>query len=274
MAKKRTNFIYIFLILLCIAGIIFFMFLYWSEMRPRIEAENIYEEARTLAFPEVKDLGDPEIEEKRNDSEDKGRAGLSRSGPPDFDVLQAWNPDIVAWIYSPGTGIDYPVVKGSDNEFYLNHTVDKNRSIIGSIFMESANSPDFSDDITVLYGHHIKGGRMFSSLSGYKNQSYYDSHPTMKLYTKDENYDIELFAGNIVNGSIEGFPLRFSQEEQRKQWINQCLQNSTFRSKIEPDVGDKMIVLCTCTYEYQNARYIIYGILKKQQADEVSHGEK
>lgn len=266
--KKNKKTLYYFLIVLCLLGMCVMAFFYWSEMQPRIEAEDTYEEIRTWAFS-----NEPEESMEQAVIDDEGKQENGLWSTPDFKALKAWNSDIIAWIYSPGTTIDYPVVQAKDNDFYLNHTIDRKRSVIGSIFMESQNSSDFSDDISVLYGHHIKQGRMFSALSGYKSQDYYDQHPNMVLYTEEAIYDIELFAGNVISGNIGSFPLNFSTIDEKEEWINQCLQNSTFHSKIKPNIDDRLIVLCTCTYEYQDARYIVYGRLK-QRSDEVSHDKK
>ena len=135
----------------CLFGTVCFGMLLFREMKPRLEAEAEYEVIREAAF-----------QAGQSDEVDVEETVYRR---PDFQKLGQMNPDTVAWIYGPDTVIDYPVVQGTDNAYYLNHTVDRTESIIGSIFMECTNKPDFTDDVTVLYGHHIKAGTMFSSLT-------------------------------------------------------------------------------------------------------------
>ncbi len=240
--KKKTGLL-LLLGMICLAGIGVCGWNLYRELMPRIQANHSYDKIRLMAFPGSDDAVSPPV--------------------PDFAALTAWNPDVRAWIWSPGTDIDYPVMQAGDNEYYLNHTADREKSVIGAIFMESANRGDFRDDLTVLYGHHIQGGRMFSSLSGYKEQKYYEEHPVMHLYTPQENYRVELFAGNIINGSESGFPLSFSDEAGRLEWVLRLLAESTFRSGVMPEEGERIIALCTCTYEYQNARYVVYGVLRE-----------
>lgn len=187
---------------------------------------------------------------------------------PDWESLNAWNADICGWIYCPGTAIDYPVVQGADNEWYLNRTADGKKSIIGSIFLESENHADFSDDVSVLYGHHIRGGRMFTPISGYKEQAYYEAYPEMYLYTPKADYRVVLFASEILSGNSGSFPLKFQDETEREQWINKIMAGSTFRGAVFPANKERILALCTCTYEYQDARYAVYGILKKLEIDE------
>ncbi len=253
--KRKKRILYMFCIL-CLAGAAFSGWKLYLEIQPRVQAESVYEEIRTSAFPESL------VNLERVDNGDQNEDTYSGRGRPDFALLREWNPDVAGWLYGPGTSIDYPVVQGTDNEYYLNHTSDGQRSIIGSVFMESKNRDDFQDDLTVIYGHHIRGGRMFSSLSNYKKQSYYEEHPMLILYTPEGDYRIDLFASEILNGKTAIFTLMFGSEEKREAWINEVIASSAFNSEIYPEEGEKMIALCTCTYEYQDARYAVYGILK------------
>jgi len=249
MSKRRG--IFLGLGLVCVTGAGVCGWNLYQELMPRIVAEQGYDQVRAMAF------ADANMVDGLSEAEAADRL------PPDFDALQAWNPDIRGWIWSPDTDIDYPVVQGSDNDYYLNHTTDRKKSIIGSIFMESKNRGDFQDDVTVLYGHHIRGGRMFSSLSGYKEQSYYDAHPELYLYTPEANYRVELFAGQVLSGTTGEFPLIFESEVEGQEWIRKLLNSSTFSGGKEPAGGGRILALCTCSYEYQNARYVVYGVLRE-----------
>lgn len=249
---KRRNVLLGTFLILCVAGAGFAGWNIYRELKPRIAAEQVYDQIRDMAFEEKAD-GQSEV-----DLEESVRS------KPDFEALLAWNPDIVGWIWLPGTDIDYPVVQGQDNDYYLNHTTDHTRSVIGSIFMESKNSKDFQDDVTALYGHHIRGGRMFSSLSGYKEQAYYNEHPVIYLYTPDQDYVIELFAGEILNGATATLPLIFESMDARDTWLKALQKSSRFQSPVEIGEDDRFVALCTCSYEYNNARYAVYGVLRPQ----------
>lgn len=248
---KRRRKLPVLLTLLCLLGAAACIAAIWKEKKPQIEAEAAYEKLRRVAFIE----GGTKSKSPTDQSTEQRRV-------PDFATLTAWNPDIKGWIYSPGTDIDYPIVKGENNEFYLNHTADKKQSVVGSVFMEYKNHEAFEDEVTVLYGHHISGGRMFSSLSGYKKQSYYEKHPKMYLYTPDSANEILLFAGQILDGQSGRFPITFEAEREREEWLKQLLTASTFQSDIQPEAGERIVALCTCSYEYQNARYVVYGVLR------------
>ena len=108
-----------------------------------------------------------------------GAPGRTAQGPPqvDFDALRQIDENVVAWLYSPGTSIHYPVVQAEDNEYYLTHMFGKKKNSAGAIFLDAGCSPDFSDMHTVIYGHHMKNDTMFSSLTGYLQPGYYEPAP-------------------------------------------------------------------------------------------------
>ena len=105
--------------------------------------------------------------------------------------------EMVAWITIDGTGIDYPVMQGSDNIKYLNTDPFGNYALSGSIFLDSRNSPDFSDEYSLIYGHHMEYGKMFGALDEFLNGSYLNQHRTGTLIigrNAEEIYPVEVFA--------------------------------------------------------------------------------
>ena len=109
----------------------------------------------------------------------------------DFKALKKINPDIVAWIRIPDTSIDYPVVQGNDDSYYLTHTFKKAEHVAGAIFLDSDNNADFSDDKNIIYGHNMKDGSMFQGLHKYENEQYLETHNKVYclLYTSPSPRD-------------------------------------------------------------------------------------
>ena len=103
----------------------------------------------------------------------------------DFAALQAINPDIVAWLRIPGV-LEYPVVRGEDNSYYLNHTVQKTYNIAGSIFLDYRNERDFSDRKNIIYGHNMKDGSMFHVLRNYQDIDFFQENTGMEVYLPDK----------------------------------------------------------------------------------------
>ena len=178
-------------------------------------------------------------------------------------ALGAENPDFCAWLWQEGTAIDYPVVLGGDNEYYLNHLFDGEKNKLGCLFMDCRNKGDFSDKNTVIYGHNMKNGSMFHSLTDYKDPVVYATRPTMTIYTPDETYMLELFAGAVVSGDAPSVKINFESEEAFMAYVDALKANSTFDSHVEVTPEDRLVTLCTCSYEYDNARYVLAGKLEE-----------
>ena len=104
----------------------------------------------------------------------------------DFRALKKINPDIVAWIRIPDTSIDYPVVQGNDDSYYLTHTFKKAEHVAGAIFLDSDNNADFSDDKNIIYGHNMKDGSMFRGLRNFLDDEFLKEHHILYLYLPDE----------------------------------------------------------------------------------------
>ena len=240
--KKVVNSIYNILILICVIGFITTLFFVLRDHQTFQLADQNYQEIRDLR-----------VISNQNDS--VGNTTI------DFESLSKINPDIVGWIGFEGLEIDYPVVQTKDNEFYLNHLFSLEKNKLGAIFVDYRNKSDFSDQNTIIYGHNMKNGSMFSSLTNYKSQEYYDANPDILLVTKDKKYRVDFFAGLVVDGSYESVRYDFSDEDDFNQYINSLKDMSTFKSIVNVEVEDRIVSLVTCSYEYNNARYALYGKL-------------
>ena len=104
----------------------------------------------------------------------------------DFDKLRAKNPDIVGWVYAKGTGIDYPIVQGKDNEEYLHMDYNKKKSSSGTIFLDHGCDKSFISDNNIIYGHHMKNGTMFAKLLKFREESKETSCDHF-IYSKEDN---------------------------------------------------------------------------------------
>ena len=178
----------------------------------------------------------------------------------DFDGLCGENPDVVGWIYCEDTPINYPVLQGEDNKKYLTIQPDGRTSGSGSVFIDCNCESEFTSDNTIMYGHNLKN-KMFSSLSRYSSQSYYNKHPVMWLLTPDQNYMIELFAGFVIKDGGWVYVIDFPFPGDWEEFTEACLKNSFFRSMYPPEKGDRLITLSTCDYTFDNARYVVVGSL-------------
>lgn len=179
----------------------------------------------------------------------------------DFEALSERFPGIVGWIVLEGTLLDYPVMQGTDNYYYLSYLPDGTRNRAGSVFLDYRNSPDFTDRNSLIYGHMSKVGEMFGALKNYRTQSFYEAHPYINLYTPEHDYRIVLVAGYLVDSGVEVPPLSFRDDAAFERYIANIKSRSVFRSDVTVSNTDRLVCLCTCAYDFTNARLVIVGKL-------------
>lgn len=180
----------------------------------------------------------------------------------DFEKLQAINPEIVGWIYSDHLPINYPILLGKDNDYYLNHLPDGTVNKLGSIFMDYRNQADFSDDTTVLYGHNMRDDSMFASLERYHTQEFFDAHPSIYIFIPGKVYRVDFFAGYVAEThDITSLYQHFESPAQRNQFIASSLARSRFVSPVKLFETDRYVSLITCDYSLADSRWIMQGKL-------------
>jgi len=166
----------------------------------------------------------------------------------DWDYHREQAPNIVGWIQNPGTVINYPIVQGTDNDFYLDHLPNGRRNAMGSIFLDYRHAADFSGQTILIYGHNMASGDKFSSLRRYTDRAFFEDHPTIYIFTPRGNFVIEIFAGYNIDTSVEHPPASFASEEQFNNFMDDLRRRSFIRSDFHAEFGDQLVYLVTCTY--------------------------
>ncbi|WP_084493049.1 class B sortase [Lacrimispora indolis] len=181
----------------------------------------------------------------------------------DFEMLQKVNTDAAVWLYCPDTEIDYPVMCSDDYNWYLHHLPDGTYHVNGTLFLDYSCPPDFSGRLSIIYGHNMKSGKMFGSLVKYKEQKYFEQYPYLYLYTEQGNYRIDLKYGCVI-GADQWRDQAFMFEGNLEALLSHASSKTTFESGTEYTDRDKFIVLSTCSYEFDDARYIVIGVLRPE----------
>lgn len=181
----------------------------------------------------------------------------------DFSSLRKINEDVVGWILMEESALNYPIVQAEDNSYYLHRLFDKRGNSCGSIFLDKNNAGDFSDRHSIIYGHHMKDGSMFACLSDFKNEEYYKTHKSAYLLTEEKKYKIEFFAGYVSDVYTDAWRMDFASDEELLEWTKALIEKSDFKPETLPQLGDRIITLSTCSYEFADARYVLSGILKE-----------
>lgn len=172
---------------------------------------------------------------------------------PDKEIVG----NMVAWISVDDTSIDYPIMQGETNEEYLNKNPFGEYSLSGSIFLDSRNSPDFKDEYSLVYGHHMEQGLMFGALDKFLNEEYFESHTKGELYVCDDKFSIQFFAVVETDATNEYVfsPTEVDAEETLKYIEN----HAVVYDSTEISGGKRLIALSTCKYPDTAERTIVFG---------------
>ena len=210
------------------------------------QQQQFVQEIEPIVEPTAEPTAEPTVEEET----------ITMPISIDFDALKQENSDIIGWVYCPDTPINYPVVKGKDNDQYLRADLNGKYLVTGTIFVDYRNGEIGEDLNYIVYGHNMKNSAMFGSLVNYKEQSYYDEHPILYFLTPENDYVIELCAGAVVEHDCDIY-----QPAPKEDTISAIISKSTFHSAAEITKDESIITLSTCSYEFNQARYILIGKL-------------
>ncbi|QSX08583.1 class B sortase [Alkalibacter rhizosphaerae] len=176
-----------------------------------------------------------------------------------FEKLFAENNDLVGWIRIDGTAVDYPVLQFVDNEYYLNKDFQGNKSKAGSIFMDYRNSPDTEGFNTILYGHHMADGSMFKDLMNYKDEDFFKEHSIVDFDILNKEYEWEIFSVYVTDVGFYYIDTNFPTKEKKLEFIKSIRERSLFESPAYVGAEDHILTLSTCTYEFDNARFVVHA---------------
>ena len=162
-----------------------------------------------------------------------------------YDKLEQINSDIIAWIKIRNTNINYPVLQGETDEFYLRKDIYKNYNFSGSIFVDSSTKQDFSDENTVIYGHNLKNKKMFSDLTKIYNGSLGNT-VDVEIYQKNGIKRIY----NVISTYMSEQDLAITKKSfairEKEEFINNAIQKSNVKFEKQIDYTKNILTLVTC----------------------------
>lgn len=251
--KKKFPLILLALIFLAIAA--FSAWQLFGILYEYHQGESTYDELSQFATTPTPPPSNPDTPESTPTPDDTVWPEV------DFAGLQAINDDVVAWIYLEDTHVNYPVVLGPDNDYYLNRMYDGKGNGAGSIFMDYRNNGKFTDRNNILYGHRMNNGTMFADISKYSNGEFFKTHPYVLIITPDAKYKAEVFSAYVANTTYSSWDLDFDGDDVYLKWLETLKSRSYFDRDVSFTTEDRVLTLSTCTYEFEDARFIVHGIL-------------
>lgn len=252
--KRKQRFLYVLLTMVatfCLAYVVFYYALYEKN-----EAE--YDLLSSMKDEEAVGVSD-EITISLNEE--------GREIPPilaKYEKLYQKNKRIVGWIKIEGTKIDYPVMQTVNNEYYLDHNYNQEYDKNGSIFMDKDCTAAFPNTNMILYGHHMKSGRMFGDLDLYSKKSYFEKHPQILFDTIYEEgvYDVMyVFRSRIYNADEVVFKyyqfMDVNSEDEFYSAMDEMSRIALYDTGVTAEYGDRLITLSTCDSSETDGRFVV-----------------
>lgn len=208
------------------------------------EAKNEYDKAKEANVKEADDLMNVEI---------------------DFDGLHQINPDVIAWIKIPGTNVDYPILQNTeeDDDYYLNRTMEGAEGLPGSIYMEKYDTPTFVDPVSVIYGHTLHDGTMFSELKKFRDKDFFNENQYIYIYTPEGVKKFRIFAAVAFDDRYLIMNYAFTYDEDFNQFISdlKSCMDGNINEDVNVEFGDVVITLSTCIDEFPDQRWLVNAVL-------------
>ena len=260
----------------------FSLFRFWQQQQDKATSANTYSDALALASSGTIEATEPQeptvpptteaVEETKPDPVPVWVvAPLEEEDPHiqtlmdmDLDALREVNPDVVGWILIPDTKINYPLMQGEDNDYYLNHTWDQKKNGAGSIYLEQLSNPELTDFNTIIYGHNMANGSMFANLHQYRYQNFWESHPYVYIRTDEGVYRYEIFSAYRANVDSNTYALSFSDEEFKEEFLQYILSESVIETGVQPEITDRILTLSTCSGAGYSTRWVVQARLKME----------
>lgn len=225
---------------------------------------------QTEAFQEIAQLVEQtqteieEVTEKQAENAVPDHAPISEGEDvlAKYRELYLQNEDMVGWISIAGTNIDYPVMQTPHKpNYYLKRNFKKAYSDLGTPYIQE--NCDLADgDNLIIYGHNIKGGRMFGALEDYRSERFYEEHKTIRFDTLTQQSEYEIVTVfKTVAYSAEGYRyydfVGGESEEDFDNYITKCKELALYDTGVSAAYGDRLITLSTCEYSAQNGRLVV-----------------
>lgn len=250
---------YLFLLAVCLFLAMISLCGIWYEVKPEMDALEFYHNM-DYKMEQVFTKEESISQEMIKDYESTNKV-LDRKSKWLTEMVKEY-PNMVGWIRCEGISINYPIMQTDDNSYYLDHLPDGSKNKLGSIFLDKSVNSDFSSPVSIIYGHMMQSGEMFGELNNYRKQDYYEKHSKLELYTMEGKKSLVLLAAYLVDGSSNPYPKKFGTPDAFYSYIQEIQRKSFFVSEETAVPGDKLVILSTCAYDFDEARLAIVGYLK------------
>ena len=180
----------------------------------------------------------------------------------DFSSLNKTNSDTVGWLKVNNTNIEYPVVKATNNNYYMTHSFDKSNNSAGWVFVDYKNKMDGTDKNIVIYGHNRRDGSMFGTLKNILNNDWQENGENyiIPLITEKEKAEYQVFSVYQIEKEDYYITTNFGNDSEFEAFLNKIKSRSKKNFGIQVTKDDKILTLSTCA---DNNKYRVVLHAKK-----------
>lgn len=236
----------------------------------------IYSSSNSFVKIKLNDITDNVINDKKSENnDDTSNSGVTMEtnlfriygktniDDINFTELSRVNSDVVAWLIVDSTNINYPIVKTSDNDFYLNHNFNKINDSNGWTFMDYRNSGNMDDENTIFYGHNLMNKTSFGSISSiFTDKWYKNSNHSIVVVTTNGRFTYKIFSVYYSDPDSSYLQTNYNNSEQYLEFLNTLKSKSKYNFKEELNANDKIITLSTCTDDNKGRKVVHARLIK------------
>lgn len=261
----KLRVLYVMLVLLLAAGGYCGYRYYLDALKPEQELDTAaaaQEEIIERIRPVV-DYTDLAVSDLHNDTSESDKVNsVEDNAENPLAPCEAVNDDTVGWIYIPDTNIDLPIVQGTDNDFYLHNGVDKAYNYeLGCPFLDYKCKSDFSGFNSIVFAHHMTKRRMFADISLFKDEGFMNSHSEGYLTLADGVHTVSFFAYLNVPSTANVYQTEFVSDEDREAYLEYIRDTADYVHDMDVNIDSHLLLLSTCTYEFDEARGLLVGVI-------------
>ena len=173
----------------------------------------------------------------------------------DWATIQSDCPDVIGWLYCPGTKLNYPIVQARDNAYYLTRLYTGKPDAHGAIFADCRSGMPLSEANTLIYGHNMHDGSMFHCLINWGSADYAAAHPVIYILTPNGSCAVRIFSAYLTEPDSETYTVDFSSVN-KAAWLSACARQSFFTADFAPDTEDHIVTFSTCSGD---RRFVVQG---------------
>ena len=278
-ARKALTIVESVLILAFSFSVVFLGINFFFDQKSEKKMNDIRAEVKASRL-QFEKISIPEEEKKQNNGKKEKRieqansnktAGAATADLSDEDVLPVYkklheeNENIAGWLYVDGTNLEYPIMQGPDNKFYLSHDIDGAYDKYGMLILDENCNIAYECPQLIIYGHNVNSGKLFGELLFYKEEAYCKYHPEIcfdTIYNRG-TYTVFAVVTTTVNEAEKDGKMfsnwNFADKKTYDDFVSWAKSRSLYQIDYTPKYKDEILSLVTCEHSDDEGRFIVFA---------------